>query len=1175
MPDPSVNPWQIPGSEQGSAASKTGKLGTNESRKKSGHSRAVADGSGKNERDKAGSDKVGVDKVGGTSKADAGRGGAGQNGARQNGAGKNGAAKNGSNEVGSDSLKKQSDGKGGVSQNPNPLATQKRSSQENLSAHQRFWANAMRPAVREDRPPRHPGEVKPHPPVGYKRASILILIFGVVLPASAIGIEAFTHVCARELFDPFPTTNHMLLCMLIPISNFMYWTATQEDMSEHYAFMALSSGMAMGVGILYSLMFLPVVPAAVSWLFYGGIGALPLAPLLALPATLIAGKGICKLAHDRNTFFDAHQAKHFGHLIILVMVIAVELPSTLTRINLGKAVSDDQAVAADGIKWLRNFGNREVMLRACYEHSGRATDIIGSLYENAHKISVDDARRTFYKVTGQSFNTVPLPASARATIQHTSSVPMDDLNANVTDEFDLDPDIAGETVSGMARGLSSTANAMNVTVTKLPAMSNIHWVMDFANVSDVDREVRAKLTLPYNGVVDGAKIWIDGVPRTASIMSRSEARTQYVASVHEKKDPLLVSASGLDQVLVQCYPVAPKSQVKVDLSITAPLYQGTDATTGKLTLPAFAERNFVVDKPVDVTMHHEMPIASVTTKYSKANGKGLVDIKSTQIVPHSTASLYQAKIDAADLSRFNGVFAFQLPSGQKLAPGLQSTPADFRDLKVLVDGSVSMAPHMEQIADALSELPPIANVTITFVGDVAEDFCVQSKPGSDVFNKAIAMLKAPNLCRGGQDDSEELAGLHPGETILWIHGAQPARPANASIAQVLRYENKPRIYDLQTVSGPDELVDGAAASLAVVRVPNVGSTGESLHELVNRWKNSGDNLKTGFSIAAASDAASSAELKHNIDPEQNVDAQIWQSEIKAKETIIRLLCAADAGVAINEIAANIASQAHIVTPVSSLIVKDLESTPNDNEQVIPDTSKLAQSLAQAQSLLSRSKPALEAKQEVSGTRWNFAGANYKLDEPVGKKVARRQSAVGWVSPPMADEEKAIDATSNAVDIQPKILRTEALRDTAPMQQSARTMAFGVPPEDAKDKLVRADESALKEKTQYSVFPQAPSSSNGPAAGSEFSSAAGAPGESGAPFGGDSSSDSYSEQKPAAAPERPMLEQLQSPMMAQKAVRVSSMEGDRQRAGALERFVGFGAMALAIYLVVRGRKRPKQ
>ena len=90
----------------------------------------------------------------------------------------------------------------------------------------------------------------------------------------------------------------------------------------------------MGVACLYTLMFLPLTPMACLFSLALGFGLLGLAPLLSLPCNWISGKTVCHLAARKITYFNAHQVEHLGHMIILVMVIAIELPSTLTRINL-------------------------------------------------------------------------------------------------------------------------------------------------------------------------------------------------------------------------------------------------------------------------------------------------------------------------------------------------------------------------------------------------------------------------------------------------------------------------------------------------------------------------------------------------------------------------------------------------------------------------------------------------------------------------------------------------------------------------------------------------------------------------------------------------------------------------------------------------------------------------
>lgn len=440
-----------------------------------------------------------------------------------------------------------------------------------------------------------------------KKKGFWFLLFGVLLPIAAMLVESNFHLLAENFFDPFPSPAHLVLFALIPFSNFLLWLAGRRDMSQYYGFMALASGMAMGVGILYSVMCLPLAPVFCFYSLACGFGLLGLAPLLSIPCSFAAGKTVTGLAHARGTYFDAHQVEHIGHLIVLIMVVAVELPSTLTRINLSEAVSHkvQPHVAAynlvaqtpenlKAIEWLRRYGNREVLLRACYEHSGKATDILGSLYESGHPIPVQAAREVYYKVTGKPFNTEPIPASFRATIKHNGALsPTDPLTGGVDDEFDLDTGVAGENVSGMARGLALNAANLSGKVDAEGSLAQLTFSFDFENTSKYDREARAQILLPPGGVVSHANLTVNGVSRDAVIVSRSLARQQYQAAVQEKRDPLLVSYSGIDKVLVQCFPVAPGETMKVTLDIAAPLTY-IDKQKAVLELPRFSERNFAV-----------------------------------------------------------------------------------------------------------------------------------------------------------------------------------------------------------------------------------------------------------------------------------------------------------------------------------------------------------------------------------------------------------------------------------------------------------------------------------------------------------------------------------------------------------------------------------------------------
>ena len=259
------------------------------------------------------------------------------------------------------------------------------------------------------------------------------------------------------------------------------------------------------------------------------------------------------------------------------------------------------------IDWLRKYGNQETMLRACYERSGKATDILGSLYESGHPISVAEARKVFYLVTGKPYNSVPIPKSFRATVQHAALMrESDPLNSGIDDEFDRDTDMAGESVAGVARGLSIAQTKITGVADPDSALARLTWTFSFKNDSKFDREGRAKILLPKDAVVSRATLTVNGEEREAKVMARSEARAIYRQALIERKDPLLVSYCGRDQVLVQCFPIDGGSVMQVKLQIDAPMTIADD-DKGTIVLPAFIERNFVADAPYVVDIASPRP----------------------------------------------------------------------------------------------------------------------------------------------------------------------------------------------------------------------------------------------------------------------------------------------------------------------------------------------------------------------------------------------------------------------------------------------------------------------------------------------------------------------------------------------------------------------------------------
>lgn len=707
-----------------------------------------------------------------------------------------------------------------------------------------------------------------------KKPGFGFFLFGVILPAFALWFEVSTHSMARILFDPFPTGWHILLFSFIPLSNLVVFLAVRINLVSFYAITSLMSGFAMGIAILYSLMFATKLPAIGSTLinhselaFLLIFHPLTYAPLFAVAPLFNAGHVITLLGARQKAFFDGDQLKHFGHIVILIMVLSIEAPSTITRIYLSKALNPENTnnllygrYDKSSVNWLRTWGSKEVLLRSCYERSGRATDILGSLYEDQHPVSVDDARGLFYVVTGQAFNEAAIPSSFRSTLKHTGAMQdASGLNTNADDEFDIDTDIAGSTVSGFARGLSTSDSSVQGKVDTDNGVASLDWTCTFENATYVPREARAQIKLPPGACVSGATIWLDGKTKTARIEERSFARSTYVTAVYNhKKDPLLVSMHGPSTVLVQCYPVVKGQVTKVDLHIVAPL-QTTAKNKAQLVLPAFGERNFTFKNKNKVKL-------DCATKFDiKEN---LVDFETSKT---------------------------NLP--------LQQVNPKPDLLFVVVDGSVKMQPFIKDVSEGLKSIP-INNVQIIKVLDGE----IKYKNKTDAINAL-----AETNCIGGQDNSEALAAIlcqcrqkiNSSPAILWIHEPQPVcQPSDAnnicnSIRELKNSDSKILIYDYQIEPGANKLLEDMDFELSASGFREVPSTGNPKADL--------ERFFSGLRSVEQS-------AYHEFTPDKNVSEDV---------NILRAYCATMANFSLygyQNPTLYLCRNYHFVSPVTSFVV---------------------------------------------------------------------------------------------------------------------------------------------------------------------------------------------------------------------------------------------------------------
>jgi len=270
-----------------------------------------------------------------------------------------------------------------------------------------------------------------------------LLFAGVIMPAISITVEASTHFCAGIFFDPIPTTWHLLLVIFVPLAQLQVWFALRRERPDQLRLAGFINAIVIGISIFYSIVYLSILPLALVTVLIG-LGFLPLAPYFSLVAALMMRHKLNQIAAiaPPKTFTIKKRGLVVGLGVTLVLVGIIELPATLTRIGMQKAASDSPQTRAEGIRFLRTFGNKDALLRSCYKQSGLATDLFGYAFLLGKPVTPAEAQKIYYRVTGETFDSSLPPERAGGG----RLVPQDTV--------DFDADQGGRRIKRKLKGLS-------------------------------------------------------------------------------------------------------------------------------------------------------------------------------------------------------------------------------------------------------------------------------------------------------------------------------------------------------------------------------------------------------------------------------------------------------------------------------------------------------------------------------------------------------------------------------------------------------------------------------------------------------------------------------------------------------------------------------------------------
>lgn len=221
-----------------------------------------------------------------------------------------------------------------------------------------------------------------------------------------IIVELLTRICTSIFFDPFPTVFHILLYLLIPASTLLVLLVQRQGLAKLLSLASALNGAAIGIAAWYTLIFLPLLPISLLAIIIMGLGFCGLSPLLGLLVTIRCRLYLTPLKQPPPRLW-------LGLALGLLAMMALETPKHLTMLGLDMAASDSTISQQRGIRLLRQFGNRKVMLLSCYENPRTAGMLTAGFLGIEPLAQTEEARIIYYRVTGKPFNEEPRPRITR------------------------------------------------------------------------------------------------------------------------------------------------------------------------------------------------------------------------------------------------------------------------------------------------------------------------------------------------------------------------------------------------------------------------------------------------------------------------------------------------------------------------------------------------------------------------------------------------------------------------------------------------------------------------------------------------------------------------------------------------------------------------------------------
>ncbi len=658
-------------------------------------------------------------------------------------------------------------------------------------------------------------------------STILVSIFGVLLPALTLGVELATSMCAATFFDPLPSWINTVLIALVAMANGLAVATLRRPGRPAWRAAGWLNGLAIAVAAFYALVFARLTPIALLGIIWFGLGLLPLSPLTSLICALFLRYRLRRAAAADGLARPTAVWKSLPAAVVLLALAAA--PRVITQTGIQWAASEDARERARGLRLLRNHGDEQELLSASYiRRAFEADPWVWAFQLGRSPVPIERVREIYYRVTGRPFNAVKPP-------------PLRGRSGSIFNESEWDFAQGGEAVAARVRGLSLSQSRLDGRIEAEAGVAYLEWTMVFRNDSPQQREARAQILLPPGASVSRLTLWIDGEEREAAFGGRSQVRAAYQEVVERRRDPVLVTTDGPDRILLQCFPVPPNGgQMKTRIGITCPLVV-REPGEGLLPMPRILERNFGTPESLqpsvwidsDTAIADAGPIAiDRGTEAREARG----ELTAASLEDGLCVRVRRSRDATDSFCRDERDPQNAMVVQQWISPA--AGPAVKR-LAVVIDGSAHMREHAGEVGEILTAL-------LSAGPDMQAFFAADDVSTSAVTKASLPALTAPKRFAGGCDNVAALAqawdwasGAGPG-AVLWLHATQPfeSGSAEALLQRWQRRPDGPAVYSCQFGSGPDRVTDRLGTHAALHFVAPVESPAADVAALTPLWSGS-------------------------------------------------------------------------------------------------------------------------------------------------------------------------------------------------------------------------------------------------------------------------------------------------------------------------------------------------